>query len=529
MPKIHQQKTETDWKALHYFNLYRIFIAIFFLTLVFTSNIPEPLGEYKPDLFSLLCKVYLILAFLIAFFSQHRNFSHQSLVLISIFIDIIFLSLMMYASGGLKSGFGLLLVISVASGSILSTQKIAFFIAAIATIFVLSVELYAYFFESASRDNYTQSSILGLAFFITSLTGNYLSTRLRASEVLAERRAAEIQSLAELNEQIIDRMQSGIIAIDNNFVIQLMNRSAKELLNYPYQSYGQPLDKVSENLVDLVEEWQVNDVTGASIVTLDDNIELKVGIAEILNKQQPTNSIFLIFLDDATKVRQQAQNIKLESLGRLAASIAHEVRNPLGAISHAGQLLKESSSLAKSDERLTEIIQTQSNRVNSIIENVLSISRRQQPNIEEIDLLDWLEKFKNEFIEQQRLQEDDFIISTSLDSLVVKFDSTQLQQVLWNLCQNAFRYSQTNPLITIECNINENNQRPYMDIIDTGSGINENEVEKLFEPFFTTDKEGTGLGLYISRELCEINQANLYLENNSNEGCRFRIVFSYPE
>lgn len=532
MKQMDHPRSDTDWKALQYFNVYRVVIALFFLILVLTRYLPEPLGEHNLALFRILCFAYTVFAAITLFLSQARILPHQTTVILSVVIDIVILTMMMYASGGLRSGFGLLLVISVASGSILSTRKLAIFIAAVASLVILAMQLYVHFFESASSETYTQSAILGLAFFITSFSGNFLSSRLRVSEALAESRAIDLQNLAKLNEQIIDRMQSGIIAVDNDFTIRLMNNSARQLLNLTHDDIpGRLLAEIKPELVRHVIDWQENKQSSSTLVRLEENnTELRFGVAEIANQSDEleTNTR-LIFLEDASKVRQQAQSIKLESLGRLAAGIAHEVRNPLGAISHAGQLLTESTELSASDARLTEIIQTQSERVNNIIENVMDISRRRLPNIEDIALTPWLQRFEKEFIEHQSLITDDISIDIQPDSLTVSFDTTQLHQVIWNLCQNAVRHSQGKPMVTIWCGISQSNQRPYMDIIDTGNGIDKAQVQQLFEPFFTTEQEGTGLGLYIARELCEINQASLGLQENSEQGCCFRILFHYRD
>ena len=522
-------RTDTDWKALQYFNLYRIFIASFFIVLVLSQNVPGPIGENNPELFQRLSFAYLIFSIIFSYLSYTRLLPHQLNVIITVITDILILSFMMFISGGLASGFGLLMVIAVASGSILSTRKIAIFIAAVATIAVLGFQFYSVFFGTISLGTNTQSAILGLAFFITSFAGNYLSSKLRASEALAERRAIDLQNLAKLNEQIIDRMQSGIIAIDQNHIIQMMNRSAMQLLNYSKEVQGQSLSDLGDELMRLVNDWHSNKSIGSSLLTLDNDMELRFGLAEIKNTQQPENNIVLIFLDDASKMRQQAQSLKLESLGRLAASIAHEIRNPLGAISHAGQLLVESTDLSKSDSRLTEIIQTQSQRVNNIIENVMSISRRQIPNIETVQLKLWLERYKVEFSDHYDLADSDVIILCDQDDLIIQMDTTQLHQVLWNLSQNAIRYSLRTPKLTLVAGVHDGNERPFLDVKDTGPGIDPTEAQQLFEPFYTTEKAGTGLGLYISRELCEINQANLLIHSNSNQGCCFRILFSHPD
>jgi two-component system sensor histidine kinase PilS (NtrC family) len=237
----------------------------------------------------------------------------------------------------------------------------------------------------------------------------------------------------------------------------------------------------------------------------------------------------LIFLEDVAQMRQHAQNLKVASLGRLSASIAHEVRNPLGAISHAGQLLSESETLKQEDGRLINIIVDHANRVNKIIENMMRMSRREAAVPENINLGEWMKEFVSEFITQKHLQENDIHIRKTKENVIVRIDISQLNQVIWNLSENALRYSQGSPLIEYQWGVRKGTGKPYLDVIDHGPGMPEDVAAQLFEPFFTTDAEGSGLGLYISRELCEANQASLVLDKNTSKGCCFRIHFAHSE
>jgi len=237
----------------------------------------------------------------------------------------------------------------------------------------------------------------------------------------------------------------------------------------------------------------------------------------------------LIFLDDVSMLRQRAQQLKLASLGRLTASIAHEVRNPLGAISHAGQLLSESTSISPDDIRFTKIILDHSQRVNNIIENIMSISRRKQTEPVGIDLRSWLENFIKEFEAGQKLDTGAISLHNTVDKINAWMDPGQLHQVLWNIIENGIRYSRGIPLIELKYSIREETQRPFIDVIDHGPGIQAEIEEQLFEPFFTTNSKGAGLGLYIARELCEANQATLSLHRNTSDGCCFRINFTHPD
>ncbi len=236
-----------------------------------------------------------------------------------------------------------------------------------------------------------------------------------------------------------------------------------------------------------------------------------------------------MFLDDVSTLRQHAQKLKLASLGRLTASIAHEVRNPLGAISHAAQLLHESIDVKDEEKRLVSIITEQSTRVNSIIESVLSISRRERSVVSPVNLFNWLEEFVQEISGRMFLNAGDITVECNNKDVIANIDSGQLFQIMWNIFENGLRYSTHSPYLILRCDINHDSSRTYIDIIDNGNGISDELAENLFEPFFTTEKTGTGLGLFIARELCEANQASLILHKNDHNGCVFRINFSHPD
>jgi two-component system sensor histidine kinase PilS (NtrC family) len=237
-----------------------------------------------------------------------------------------------------------------------------------------------------------------------------------------------------------------------------------------------------------------------------------------------------LFLEDTGEIQQQAQQLKLAALGRLSASIAHEIRNPLGAISHAAQLLGESSDLDPADRRLTGIIHNHCQRMNGVIENVLEMSRRRLPSPVRLNLTEYL----NDFADSYRETAGNVCMELCVDSpdTEVRMDRRQLDQVLTNLVANAARHSCAHsgtPYVRIEGGVDPRTERPFVSVIDRGPGVSEAEAEKLFEPFYTTEASGTGLGLYISRELCEANQARLGCQAHTDGGSCFRITFAHPD
>jgi two-component system sensor histidine kinase PilS (NtrC family) len=237
----------------------------------------------------------------------------------------------------------------------------------------------------------------------------------------------------------------------------------------------------------------------------------------------------LIFLEDMARMAQQAQQLKLASLGRLTASIAHEIRNPLGAISHAEQLLAETADDNPAEKRLLQIIHTNTTRVNDIIENVLQLSRRDRAMPEDLPLKDWLENFLHEFVHSQKCDPADISLHIQPDDCSVHMDATQLHQVLWNLCQNGLRHSQeypAQPKVELHAGLSEDSKKVFLDVIDHGLGVAPEAIPNIFEPFFTTETKGSGLGLYIARELCEANQARLSYVAIPTGGACFRVEFS---
>jgi len=514
------------WTALRYFNLYRLVIAGLLCVLILTGNLPPPMAQFDAGLFAFAGFGYLGLAVVAQVLLESRLLPFVMQVPAQVLLDVVLLSALMYASGGVASGFGILVLVAIAGGSLLAGRRVAFVLAAAATLAVLSQELYLAS-RAADAGNYPHAGFLGASFFIVAIAGHGLSRRVRESEALADQRASDLANLAELNEHIIQRMQAGILVLDASAAIRLINASAVNLLGLQGRVVGRRLAEIAPPLDEQYQRWRVERRHATRVFRTDGpGNEL---LASFTNLGTGRDDASLIFLEDAAVTRQRAQQMKLASLGRLTASIAHEIRNPLGAISHAGQLLAESPGRDPNDERLTGIIRDHAARVNVIIDNVLQLGRREMAVQEQFEIRPWLEAFVAELRAQHQLPDAAVALAVEPPDTVVRMDRSQLQQVLWNLCENALRYSTGTPAIELAAGVNPATQRPYLDVVDHGPGIDPAAAEQLFEPFFTTEAAGSGLGLYIASELCEANQASLRLMDNGPRGCRFRISFAHPD
>ena len=332
--------------------------------------------------------------------------------------------------------------------------------------------------------------------------------------------------MAQLTEYIIQRMQTGIIVLDGENRVRLINESARHLLELEQIRSDATLEKMSPGLAEHLHHWyRDSNYTAPLFRPSVTGAEIMPRFATLGDRDK---SGTMIFIEDMASMAQQAQQLKLASLGRLTASIAHEIRNPLGAISHAGQLLAEADQLSEADQRLTEIIQAHSKRVNTIIENIMQLSRRQPTQPEELELGLWLKNFEHDFGYDNPAAADKIDMSQIPEKLLVRFDSSQLQQVISNLCQNGLSHGKAgeDARVVLQAGISNDYHKPFLDVIDNGPGVAGDDITKLFEPFFTTSSVGTGLGLYIARELCESNQARLDYIPATGRGACFRITFA---
>jgi two-component system sensor histidine kinase PilS (NtrC family) len=238
----------------------------------------------------------------------------------------------------------------------------------------------------------------------------------------------------------------------------------------------------------------------------------------------------IVFLEDTNLLAEKIQQSKLAALGRLSASIAHEIRNPVGAMSHAAQLLGESATLSPGEKRLTEIMRTNADRVSTIINNVLRLSKREETRAETISLREWTEEFHEEFCETMQLPRERLRASDSSVAVDIRVDPSQLRQIVWNLCENAFKHGAADrPDEVIEIRHGRLNPtgRPYLQVMDRGAGVKPEHAERIFEPFFSGGR-GTGLGLFLARELAQTNGATLLYEPRRGGGSVFRLVFADP-
>ncbi|MCW8876629.1 MAG: ATP-binding protein [Kangiellaceae bacterium] len=527
--KIQGLPFSVSWRALQIFSAYRVILSLSLL--LFYQLQPEVtfLGKDNPQLFyttALFFFAFSIVAMALSLFLKRLYFLQLEA---QVFIDIILIILMMNASGGNVSGLGVLIAVSTSAASILTGNPAALGFSILASAAVLGEELYSNL-SGNKQSGMTQVGILSITFMATSLLSFYLTRRIIETEHVAEESIKGLENMEQLNEQIIQFMTTGVLVVDGQNSIRLINRSAwihlgMPELGMPESTKSRRLEQVSTPLARQLNLWRrKNSYRSKPFKNTATGPNLLPNFSPIGNSKE--NAI--IFLEDTSFLNQQAQSLKLASLGRLTASIAHEIRNPLGALSHAAQLMKESDEVDPTNLGLVEIIEKNTERVNGIIENIMKLSQRAKVQVKEINLSQYLPIMLKEYSSGKEIPPQ---VSTQFQTknLIIHFDLSQLSQILTNLIDNAARYSEINTgeaTVQLMVGVEPHSNTAFLDVIDRGAGISPELSEKIFEPFFTTSRSGTGLGLYLSRELCEANRARLDFIPVPTGGSCFRISFS---
>jgi two-component system sensor histidine kinase PilS (NtrC family) len=522
--------TDASRRLQRFVGYFRALVSVTLLMAALLYRDPPVLGARYPDMFLATAVSYAVLAWVSLIYQMRTNYIGVALVPLQLVADIVCITIMMHASGGISSGIGGLLVVYVGAATLTLRARLAFLAAAISALAVLGEQLASYLLGLSPANSFIPAGVLGAIIFTIASAANPLARRLQESEALAHQRGIDLANMAQLNDYIIQHLRESIVVVDEHENIRLINQSAAEHLGADTRDPGRPLHAVSQKLHQILLNWRrqgANTREAAGFLSADGMTQVNTYVAPLEQRQ---DGPVLIFLEDAGLLAEKVQQTKLAALGRLSASIAHEIRNPVGALSHAGQLLQEAPGIGEYEQRLLNIISTNSKRTSEIVDNVLQLSRREPTHPELISLADWTGEFIDEFTSTLELDENRIDLTTEQD-LQVRMDPGHLRQICWNLCENAVKYGKNDHndiIVKVKHGRLPGNRRPFLEVADRGPGISAEMRDQLFEPFATGRVGETGLGLFISRELCECNHAALIFEPRKDGGSVFRVVFADP-
>jgi len=525
--------TDLAWRVIGLVNLYRLLIPPSVYTLYAVGGAQSSFGSIHPELFLWTCIVYFAAGIAIVVGGRRLLPNLRATTFVHALVDAVAICLLMFASGGVASGLGILFVVPVGAMALLADNRDAFVLAALAALALLLQQIGSHVTHTANASDYTASGILGGIVFLVALLAWPVARRLRDTEATVRKQQIDLANLAQLSQYIVQHLRESIVVVDHENRIRLINESAAKLLGDSSAYPGALLGEASPQLLYLLETWRAHSTPpvapAQTFVSADGGHVIQPHFAS-LGGSDPAPVI--AFLEDTELLAAKIQQSKLAGLGRLSASIAHEIRNPVGAMSHAAQLLGESPSLSAEDKRLTEIVRTNGDRVRQIIENVMSMARRENSRPERLILATWLAGFRDEFCATMQIEPARLNISSLLGDVEIQVDPSQLRQIVWNLCENALKYAATgqgNDEVELRVGRLASTARPFLEVADRGPGIPVQHRERIFEPFFTGNERGTGLGLFLSRELAQTNGATLLYEPRTSGGSVFRIVFRDPE
>ena len=506
------------WRPLFYFNVYRLAGAVVLLVMVTVWGASLQFGSRDYALFVWLTGFYCLFS-LLCFPVIRMRWRFDLLLSTQVAADVTAIALLSYASHGISSGLGVLLLTTLAAAGLVARGRLTLFYAALASIAMLLEHTYEVLYFDAAIAQFAQAGLLSAAYFAVAWLAHTLAQYAVASEELAAQREIDLENMAQVSEHVIQDLQDGVLVVDGDGVIRQFNMRAERMLGALWGRRDVPLSEYAPELARCFETWR-EDEQGRD--TRSDTILNRAVGARFVPVGRRRTAGAVIFLEDLTRIQNEARQMKLAALGRLTANIAHEVRNPLGAISHAAELLQEEPAINDTVKRLTTIIQDNSQRLDRMVNDVLRLRRSDTAHRESFKLVEYLKIFVEQFCQIEKLEPDIFQIELNADPYVL-FDRSHLNQVMWNLCRNAARHSRREKAsIRVVVGMDEREAVVKLDVIDDGAGVPPNLRSQLFEPFFTTASRGTGLGLYIAREVCEVNNAKLdFVE--TERGAQFTV------
>jgi two-component system sensor histidine kinase PilS (NtrC family) len=521
LPQPGPDKSESLWRSLHFFNMYRLAVASVFLFIIVTYGGGLTFGSQHARLFLWTSVAYWLAALFFVFARRSLPLRFGWLLTLQVGADIVMLTLLMYSSGGHRSGIPFMLLVVLAGAGLVGQGRSALIYASLASIALLLEQGYRSLALNAEPGDFVQVGLISIGCFAIAVTARLLASKVIANEQLARQRGIDLANQLRINDQVIREMQDGVLVVDSARRVRQHNPQAEALLGVVPPA-AVDLSVYSVALAQRLE--RLEPAAGEASATILAPGSGKSLLARFIAAGEAGD--WLIYLEDLDRAQRRAQQLKLAALGRLTGSIAHEIRNPLSAISHAAELLREEKR-ADMQARLTRIINDNSKRLERMVRDVLELGRRDRVEPETIALEPFLEAFLEEFCMHEKAEREVFEVR-DLEAATLVFDRAHLNQVLWNLLRNALRFcSGTAGALKLHAVVGSPGQpaanRLELHVVDDGNGIAAEARGHIFEPFFTTDSKGSGLGLYIARELCEANGAALELLDNS-PGAHFRIT-----
>jgi two-component system sensor histidine kinase PilS (NtrC family) len=524
-PALSATVADSNRRILWIVALYRAICGAVLLGIALLADL-QALAVAVPNTFVTAAGLYFLFGLGSFWWLQQQQRLPLQLPVLSLILlvgDVSLLAMIVMSGGTSVSPLPILLFPQLAAGGWLLRTQTAFFHAALATVVLLGLDLFRAYEGRITYTQLLQTALVCIGYFAMVGIAVALGRYTKASEDLAAQRGIDVANLEQVNRLIIQDMQDGVLVVDLNGVVRGHNAQVTRLLGgFGRMRGGMRLSEFSSVLHDYWRRWQEDLTEPLPPFKVDATQRLlRVRLVRI---GSGLNGGTLIYLEDLGRAQSEAQQMKLAAMGRLTASIAHEVRNPLSAINQAAQLLEEDGVVAPEGARLLNMIRNNARRIDRIVGEVLQLNRRDRQQPESVTILEFIRSLVDEIQQAENIPPNAVVVNIS-DDLDIIFDRGHLNQILWNLVRNAWQHCQKKEgSIRVVARAGYMGDAVICELADDGPGIPAELRGQIFEPFFTTRPGGTGLGLYIARELADSNGATLELLPR-NPGAHFRITF----
>ena len=494
-------------------NVCRLTILMSMFVLYMMSVFSENAGLKKmvpPTIFYIWAAVYAGITLISIIRPHWVRQENDKLPNASAVVDIVMIMALVYLTGGIGTGVGILVLPFVATSCMLSYGRFPALYAGFTTVCILCVMFLS---DQLSLDADTWDGrnigtaimLIGASFAVAYLT-SYSATFLRDATASARKHKRNYNRVRGLNQLVLNRVQEAVIVIDPELKVWLFNRQAKNYFSGLAAEHKEPIFE------DLVARWLLNPEKPFEADIHLHRFSMHVRAVPMV---QEDGKLLMLFLRSLREIAAEAMATKLASLGQLTANLAHEIRNPMSAIRHANDLLQEGIEDPVS-KKLHGIIDGNIRRIDKMLEDVSTLNKKDNLGRESINLMKFWLAFKQEFTLNNPSSVGCIKMEMQGKNLTVTADPMHVQQIMWNLCNNAWRHS-TKGSDAIQVSIKPSGKLNVSIVVsDDGPGAAPEIRNQLFEPFFTTEKGGTGLGLYVARELAHANLGQLHYHPELN-------------
>jgi two-component system, NtrC family, sensor histidine kinase PilS len=451
---------------------------------------------------------------------------------LQVLTDLVLATVLIEVTGGVDSSLNFLYPLIIIVACILLPRVWAILSAALAFLLYGSLLELNYFglipsFSSTRPDLRTLQAIILINLFgylLVAYLAGLLATKLRQVDVQLQDTSGALNDLRALHENVIQAISGGIVTTGLDGHITLVNNAGEKLLERTESDLiGEPISSLFIDPLPHVTSEQGH----GEVSKFAKNGYRKTFRVIVSGLTVPGRGMmgYVYSFDDLTAIRRLEREVRMQdrlaAVGRLAAGIAHEIRNPLTSIAGSVQMLEEIASLTEEQRVLVQIVTRESERLNNIITDFLAYSRGKQYKFEKTDLLPLLDDTLTLLTNRLLAEEKNIRVvrQVAVDTAFVIADGDRMKQVFWNFCENAVRAMKTAGTLTIS--VEPDGEDWQVSVADTGPGMSPQQTEKIFEPFQSQFEGGTGLGLAIVYQIVQAHEGKVWARSKPGQGTTF--------